>query len=251
VAASTVAYTIVAGCQLRAMKQISEDNARQTDKLIDAATQIKNAGWVFSGAAQGINNAGWNAVGRLQDQANQVERSADAARSAAKTASETLQVSERAYVVIGKPTLTLDKREFDFPIVNVGRNPSGDIAFTLHGLLTQPVFSLGTKVATFPIKARWHRFVFSPIPPGIPGAATFVFPEFSATDFQKGAQIAIFAGDISYRDGLPDTPLRKVPVCLRTAILESTKEITVLSCDASEFLPKMIALDGYPNNEDQ
>jgi hypothetical protein len=96
VVASTVAYTIAAWRTLIVMREISSDSSLQTDKLIDAATQIKNAGWVFSGAAQGTNNAVWSAAGRLDAQAQEMRQ---AAASAAQTAEEALHVSERAYVV--------------------------------------------------------------------------------------------------------------------------------------------------------
>jgi len=47
-------------------------SSKQMNSLIDAANQMKNAGWEFSGAAVGINHAGWNAVGKLNDQSTQL-----------------------------------------------------------------------------------------------------------------------------------------------------------------------------------
>jgi hypothetical protein len=72
IAVATIAYALIAWGQYCAMQKIATDNSKQAQELINAATQIKNAGWTFSGAAIGINNVGWNGVGKLQDQVNQL-----------------------------------------------------------------------------------------------------------------------------------------------------------------------------------
>jgi type II secretory pathway pseudopilin PulG len=103
VAVATIAYTIAAWKTLVVMREISRDSTQQTDKLIDAATQIKNAGWVFSGAAQGINNAGWSGVGELQTQAKKMDAARVAAEvqsvNALKTAIQNARSDQRAYLV--------------------------------------------------------------------------------------------------------------------------------------------------------
>jgi len=106
-AVSTIAYTIAAWRTLVVMQDISRDSSHQTDKLIDTANQIKNAGWVFSGAAQGTNNAVWGAVGKLNLQAGELENSvkqagrlADAASRSADTAKEALIIANRPWVKV-------------------------------------------------------------------------------------------------------------------------------------------------------
>jgi hypothetical protein len=78
------AITLFALCQLVVTVINNFSTSAQVDKIIaaagsikESAGEIKNSGWMFSGAAQGINNAGWNAVGRLQEQADEVKRSVD------------------------------------------------------------------------------------------------------------------------------------------------------------------------------
>jgi len=84
VAASTIAYAYIAWRQLGAMRKISEDNAAQTEKLIEAANEMKSAAWTFSGAAIGINNANWNAVNQLNAQEKSLEASRHSSEEAAQ-----------------------------------------------------------------------------------------------------------------------------------------------------------------------
>jgi hypothetical protein len=100
VAAATIGYAIIAWRTLGTMRRISEDNAAQTQKLIEATDEMKSAGWTFSGAAIGINNAGWNAVGKLQEQANQVKRSATAAEDAVRTTQDQMRLDQKAWLAI-------------------------------------------------------------------------------------------------------------------------------------------------------
>jgi len=124
-------------CQLVVTILNNVSTSAQVDKMIvsagsikDSAGEIKNAGWVFSGAAQGINNAGWNAVGRLQDQANQVGRSANAAENAVRVTQEQMRLDERAWVGFTDATVTLSttspiKAETQTHIL--GKSPAIDI----------------------------------------------------------------------------------------------------------------------------
>lgn len=117
IAVATIAYAIIAGCQLHTMRQIADDSSRQTQSLIGAATQIQNAGWTFSGAAQGINNAGWSAVGKLQEQANNFKESAEATQNS-------LIVSEHAYLIPIGANIDNSLRALMLSVINIGHLPS-------------------------------------------------------------------------------------------------------------------------------
>lgn len=75
VAFATVANAVNAWLQLGAMKAISSDNTQQTQRLIDAANQIKAAAWDFKGSAQGIDGNLGNAVAELQSQVEKMDAS--------------------------------------------------------------------------------------------------------------------------------------------------------------------------------
>jgi hypothetical protein len=117
------------------MKVISSDNTQQTQKLIDAATQIKNAGWTFSGAAQGINNAGWNAVGKLKLQADQTSRSATAAEDAVKATQTQMRLDQRAWIAAAEPVFVINETSpisATVSIRNVGKTPGAQVSSKLH-----------------------------------------------------------------------------------------------------------------------
>jgi ElaB/YqjD/DUF883 family membrane-anchored ribosome-binding protein len=130
IAFATIVYASAAVWQLIEMRKIADESAGQTQQLVDAATQIKGAGWTFSGAAQGINNATWSAVGRLQSQVDQIKRSADAASSAATTAHDALYWEQRPWVGV-EITQTMTPHEaadatvsFHLIAKNTGRTPA-------------------------------------------------------------------------------------------------------------------------------
>jgi hypothetical protein len=128
VAVSTIAYTAAAWRTLIVMRQISSDSTQQTDKLIDAASQIKSAAWYFKGSAQGIDGNLGNAVGKLQGQVDQVKRTADAAN-------ESLVTVQRAFVfptVVQSPAYTSDGKTQDgvqiqFVWQNTGSTPTRNL----------------------------------------------------------------------------------------------------------------------------
>lgn len=135
IAVATIAYTLIAWGQYCAMQRIATDNSKQAQELINAATQMKNAGWTFSGAAMGINNANWNAASKLQDQATQVARSADAAKDAAIIAQKELTLSERPWIEVNNlkiiDPLTIDNTgkistSVDIEAKNIGKTPALD-----------------------------------------------------------------------------------------------------------------------------
>lgn len=130
------AITFFALCQLAVTILNNRSTSNQVDKIIgaansikDSASQIKTAGWVFSGAAQGINNAGWNAVGKLQMQADQVGRSADAAHDAVGATKEQMRLDQRAWLGAGDAKFTfVEEKPFQVTVYlkDIGKTPAVD-----------------------------------------------------------------------------------------------------------------------------
>jgi hypothetical protein len=104
VAAATIAYSIIAGWQLRLMSQASIDNAAQTQRLIDAANRMDHAADSFSQSASGINSGVSDAVAKLQSQADKLDasrRSADKNSAASLHATiDSFHREERAWIGI-------------------------------------------------------------------------------------------------------------------------------------------------------
>ena len=70
----------------------------------------------------------------------------------------------------------------------------------------------------------------------------------SETKLNAGLQQIIVAGSIVYEDGFQDTPQQRWPFCEHTVYQTAMKRIFITPCDPEEILPKIEALDGYPNN---
>lgn len=82
IALATIAYALTAWRTLGAMRQISSDSSTQTQKLIDAAQQMKDAAWQFKGSAEGIDGNLGNAVAKLQGQVDQMKAQTSATEDA-------------------------------------------------------------------------------------------------------------------------------------------------------------------------
>jgi hypothetical protein len=115
-----------AGAQYSIMKSSSKTSTEQINKLIGAANQIQQAGWTFSGAAEGINYAGWSAVNKLNEQAKQMGGVATQTGNVAaetKRANENVLNSDRPWF-----GAILDVQNFD-----VGKVPVATVVFTNSG----------------------------------------------------------------------------------------------------------------------
>jgi hypothetical protein len=223
---------------------LCNDNSKQAEELIDAATQMKNAGWVFSGAAQGINNAGWNAVGRLQDQADKME----AARKSSEANSQKsldaaigqFRQEERAWVGVQSVTCgncpkaggrgeTLDINGTKILIMNTGRTPALHVDVeiaTAYMKLKDPIPDVATEmknaekrqpliissvnpddreIAKLLFNLEQQEFTLSPNVP-LPMALGIV-PIYSLgpTDFGVNRPIWYVIGRITYFDAMSKT----------------------------------------------
>jgi hypothetical protein len=124
------------------------NTGKQVDKIIaaesginNAATQIQQAGYTFSGAAIGINNAGWDAVGKLQEQASQVERSAAAAENSIKATQEQMRLDQRAWVGTGQFTGIPEVGKpyaVSVTFQNPGKSPAIDVVTQARAMAVGP-----------------------------------------------------------------------------------------------------------------
>jgi hypothetical protein len=135
----TAALVIFGACQIVVTYINNSSASKQVDKIIvaangikDAASQIQQAAYNFSGAAVGINNAGWNAFGQLKLQEQQMEAartSSDTeARRSLDTTIENFREEQRAWVgVCGMQVEQLEKGKplkILFRFCNSGKTPA-------------------------------------------------------------------------------------------------------------------------------
>lgn len=180
------------------------------------------------------------------DQAIASQRAANAAKSAANTAKESLRISERAYLGVSDPEVLPDLKEIRFQVRNIGRIPSGNVVVTTHRAIFYTA-DISAKTLPFaPIEAGWgstHK------PPVFPNASFVDLDPFNSIDkeqFIGGHQIIVIAGVIEYGDGFIGDGKQKSSFCFQTQRYIATGERIIIDCDVNIILPKLIKLDHYP-----
>lgn len=209
----------------------SLSSAKQVQTIIDAANEIKSAAWTFSGAAQGINNAGWSAVGKLQEQADQISRSAGAAESTAVTARTTLWASQGAYVIADKPSFETGLHQARIPINNVGHMASGKAQITVYEE-TSRVVENGK--AAIPVESHKQNVAIGSIPMGLNtnyGWAKVSTPKATPFGIVDGTQIIMIVGSITYEMGKGSTAKRNLDFCYVTRSLKGANAYESIVCD--------------------
>jgi hypothetical protein len=183
-----------------------------------------------------------------RQQAGAAIKAANAAKSAADTATAALHISERAYVSVISDKIDLDKKVVTLDLSNGGRIPSGRVEAVIHEMTVD-------KLAPFDVSGNaiehvWKRYYLPYFPANsIPFHIDLPLPAASKVKLEGGLQVVVVAGTITYTDGFPDDPPGQWPVCLSTVWHLIEKRIFLVPCDPEVEIPKMEALDGYPNNE--
>ncbi len=245
VTVATISYAIAAWRTLTVMRTIANDSATQTQKLIDAASQMKDAGWQFKGSAQGIDGNLANAVGKLQGQVDQMKQSAKAASDSVGIAKEALQISERAYITIGSPVLEgKSPIVIQLPMLNNGHIDATGAITTL----IEDTISLTEKRK---IEGHWTRLHQGSAPPSGSGLALSISttgPSVDPESIGSSKQRLFVVGYTTYSDGFPNTPLQTAPFCYMAVPSLDAKTAQFLLCDAPTMTPIIEKEIGYPNN---
>ena len=173
---------------------------------------------------------------------------ADAAKSAAITASKTLHISERAYLTADNVQLNSSTGVVTIFFNNSGRMPSGEVEIILHNA------TFNAEANEFPtstnmVDKSWKRHRPASFAPGPRVDLAIPIKQYSRTRMEKGRQIIMLAGRIIYNDGFPDDPRQEWPFCFQTTFHFIVNQLLWYPCDARLTLPDLEKLDGYPNNE--
>jgi hypothetical protein len=235
---------------------IACNNYVETSPLVGYAQKTSEAADRFATAAQGINGGVGNAVGKLGDQvgkldrqAGATERAAGAAGSAATTAEEAFHVSERAYVRIEDPRFNFSEKSMTLPLVNTGHMASGTLTSIAHKatfILSSPSDIVTMDHAS---EISWQHSNFASISPGNHESLEIPLPLLEEDKINKGLEMVIIAGSLSFNDGFPDTPLQNWKFCFQSYYHSVMKKNFIGFCNVEEILPEMEKADGYPNNE--
>jgi hypothetical protein len=238
VALATVVLMFVSCVQLA----VSCSNSAQTDKIIEASRKNAQAADRFATAAEGIQGGVSDAVAKLSIQAG-------AAKSAAFTAKQTLQVSERAYLKLEDPTIDIQAKSVTLPVFNSGQLPSGEATATVHSA-TYVAASLGGGVDwNQPADKAWQRMHWSSVAQGNHDSVIVPFPVLDEKQYNSGLEGVVIAGDITYNNGFAGTPQQTSKFCFRSLYHLVLKKPLLAQCDPEDIIPRLEKIDGYPNNE--
>ena len=171
----------------------------------------------------------------------------------AQKQADIMKMSERAYITIDSPNLSIPDKAITLPLSNTGRIPSGNIQAIVHAATFNSQISNNFNLETgAPAELGWRRHSISPLPPGKDLITVAIpLPEFAEAKYtpQGVFQIILVVGRVAYGDGFPDDGAQEWPFCYQTVYHTSLKKIFLVSCDAAHWLPVLEKRDGYPNNE--
>jgi hypothetical protein len=236
---------------------IACNNYRETSPLVDYARRNTEAAEKFRIAAEGINTHVGEAVGKLSDQVGQLGRQAGAtekaatasqngaaaAQSASHTAVDTLHISERAYIVVGMPSITPPDKFIKIPLENTGRIPSGRAEVIVH----EATFNV-SPAAT--LEFGWGSLPFQTITSAAGGSFFAVpLPAIELDKLNKGQQLFMVAGTISYNDGFTNTPMQTVKFCFHSQFIPTVGQLQLVNCDPAVAIPDLEKQDEYPSTK--
>jgi hypothetical protein len=219
-------------------KAIAEASKQQAS----AATKSAQAARDFADTAALINTGIGDAVKKLDAQAKATQKSA-------KTAEDTLHVSERAYLILANPTQDFARKRIGVLLFNAGHIPSGPIEIVVHEITTE----VNDPSSTVPMLNRIverHWKVYrqqSAAPNGSPFGIEVTLPAVVEDQIASGRQEITVAAVMTYNDGFSKTPQQKWNFCLESNYVPSTKEFRLVPCDTDVELPKLIRADAYPS----
>ncbi|MBZ5686285.1 MAG: hypothetical protein LAP86_14745 [Acidobacteriia bacterium] len=172
---------------------------------------------------------------------------ATAATNAANTAKDTLNISERAYVIFGTPEIDYEKKIMNIPVVNTGHVVSGQVDITLYeGTFNND--SRSHEPIPFKNLVERHRSIQSleSIAAGrLPSIFAVPLPRMDPQKVKDARQMVMVVGSISYNDGFPNTPTQHWTMCVHTVYQSIAKQTYLSICNGGVLLPKFEALPDW------
>jgi hypothetical protein len=196
---------------------------------------------------------------RMKDQAdqtkiiaNQAVVQANAARSAGRTAIDTLHISERAYLTLGVPSDNFALKQISIPIINSGHIPSGVATVVAHEATFGGLDPASETISISNVLERhWAQSLFPTIPIGAPYVVTVKIPALVQDDISNGKQGVLIVVTMTYNDGFPNSPEQEWMWCDVSDYVASTKTFSMKPCveNAGAWLQILTSLDKYPDQE--
>ena len=246
------AGTIVSAIAIRLQWHEMVNGGADTKAIADAAKKQACAAQHFADTAALINGGIGGAVDKLGTQAKATQRAAKAAENASKTAQETLNISQRAYIVTRDVFFDESSKVIVAQVRNDGRIPTGRLDIVAHYVvfdLSEPI-GVGSQNVTrsYP---HWKPFTWANI--GLSNVIDIYMPlkEVSIESLKAAKQTIVVVLEISYDDGIPNAPKQTTQSCSMTNFQTTISRYVIVPCDPAEWIPKLEKLDGYPSPQNE
>jgi hypothetical protein len=242
--------TVLAGVGYFQWKEMDESGA-QTDRMIRLYRSQVGQLSKQAGDTHDLAVAAKAQSDQTKTIAKQAIVQAMAAKSAAQTAKQALHVSERAYIVVGLPTVDTTAKYITLPIVNTGHIPSGKVTGIVHEATIDGVDPTVRGEVIMATESHWKSYEFASVPTtGQTMNFNVRVPTLDADSLNAGHQQILVVGVITYQDGFPDDPEQRWPFCEGSATFPP-RGLQWVICDPNLYLPEAIKADQYPSNEYQ
>lgn len=221
--------------------------SRQAEAAITAANAAKESADWAAAAFETSDSDFQRTMSQMITQTTQQVKAANASQSAARTAQDALYISNRAYIVTGRPDVSYAEKFVTIPVENIGRAPSRKVEFVAHEAtinIADP--SVGGRFDQA-VERSCTRGVLQNLTPNFPQSIEIPAPQMSGTAMVDGHQLTIVALDITYDDGFPNTKEQTFQFCMRNDWVEHLHNTSWRSCDAKLHIPALEKVDGYPN----
>ncbi len=222
-------YACIAKSQLDQMRIATQQAKRSADI---AACALKENQRQFQIASD-------NNQKQFSETLEQMKAQSRASASAANTAADALQISERAYVVSGGVQVDWARKVLYVPIENLGHIPSGQVHVIMH-------FSKITKNAGGEMsdEVKWTEAWFNSLTSNAPVTSPQI--TFEPNLARSGVEFIHLGIEIEYHDGFKGTPLRTQGTA---SCSFHSKEGTFLfgPCPFTNMLEVLKKADQYPS----
>ena len=222
------------------------DGGKDTHELAVAAG--KQAAWTQDLARNVQNQAEQtkHLAAEMRDQAgetrtiaSQAITQAQAAQSAARTAKDALNISQRAYIVDGGVQVDWTRKVIFIPIENRGHVPSGQVHVILH--ISQFTKNPGGGTS---VQMNWTESWLNSLTDSAPVTSPQI--TFNPVKARSGVQYFHIGIEIEYFDGFPETPLRRTQDTFCSFHPEANSFLFG-PCPITNMLELLKKGDEYPN----
>lgn len=215
----------------------------QIEQMIKATQQAKRSADIAACALRENQRqfqiASENNQKQFSETLEQMKAQSRASASAANTAAEGLQISERAYVVSGSVQLDWARKVLYVPIENLGHIPSGRVHVVIH--LSKTIKNPGGGDSN---EVRWTEVWFNSLTSNAPVTSPQI--TFEPDLAKSGTEFIHLGVEIEYHDGFHGTPLRTQGTAFCSF---HSKEGAFLfgPCPFSNMLELLKKADQYPS----